>query len=727
MSYDGTQPRRVVSMRTYNRLKAWAERRPIVALMGEFSAGKSTLMNFLIEEDLLPTRATATELPPVWLSHGERSAHWVDAGGGVHPLDLAEIRKVPIDARFIRIHAAAEILEHCDIIDTPGISDPNLAVDSWRHVAGQSNMVLWCSSATQAWRETERSAWLSLPERLRRNSLLVVTRADKLLTESDRQKVSRRLARETGGLFAGHVFVATHDAVQAKAELAQGIDSRLWIESGAEALLDALAERFEAIYEERLALLRRYEIEGQAPGAVQARRATEIRAEQSERIAQQSQRTPYVLRPDERADDNVVPVRPVRPPSGTQRPARPEAPMRDEFAGRPGGEFGVVEFPSAASVQPLAGAGDSAPAPEAAHAGWGVRPDAEAPFAEAPAEAQGFDPGGFDDEGELAPVPAGELAVGASDDTEDPPPAGKAVWEEVFGADPFMVGSPSDDMAPAPAEAQREAPSAPAFIDTAFAQPEDRADHGRDDDHAAEQQTVAAVGDFAASDDAPLPPGGIVAGVPFGSEGTVEPPFLLEAGEDLAADGPFPRGEIAALEADEAGGTIEPLLLLETGEDPALFGPALESGGLGPDGAVPEAEPAAAGSGIWPDAADASSASIPEEIETGFTPAGAVAAAEAEEAGSAPEVALSAAEVGDAASADALPAGGTDPGEPVPPEVALWREVVARHPEAAAHAPVLAVIEAFLTELHARKAGALAPSRPPAAGEPDVPDWRRLA
>ena len=33
---------------------------PRIALMGEFSAGKSTLLNLLIERDLIPTRATAT-------------------------------------------------------------------------------------------------------------------------------------------------------------------------------------------------------------------------------------------------------------------------------------------------------------------------------------------------------------------------------------------------------------------------------------------------------------------------------------------------------------------------------------------------------------------------------------------------------------------------------------------------------------------------------------------
>lgn len=255
MAYDRTIPGAVSPEHT-ERMRAWAQRKPRVALMGEFSAGKSTLLNFLIEENVIPTRATATEVPPVWFSYGDSGTFWVDAEGDSHPIKNDQIGEVPMSARYVRVFSKAEILEHCDIVDTPGISDPNLAVESWRFAAGVANLVLWCSSATQAWRETERSAWLSLPERLRKHSLLIVTRADKLVAEGDRDKVQRRLARETTGLFRDRVFMATPDAVKAKAELAGGDSSPLWESSGAAALLDRLAERFEAIYAERAQRLR---------------------------------------------------------------------------------------------------------------------------------------------------------------------------------------------------------------------------------------------------------------------------------------------------------------------------------------------------------------------------------------------------------------------------------------------------------------------------------------
>ncbi len=214
------------------RLARWSARKPRIALMGEFSSGKSTLLNLLIGEDFLPTRVTATELPPVWFSHGAPRAYWVDRQDRRHPLDFGAWGGIPRSARYIRIFAPAAYLERCDILDTPGISDPNLEDESWRFPVGQADFVLWCTPATQAWRETERSTWASLPERLRAQSLLVVTRADKI-DLVDRDKVARRLARESAGLFQGLLFLSSVDALKGRADLEETGDATLWQQSGA--------------------------------------------------------------------------------------------------------------------------------------------------------------------------------------------------------------------------------------------------------------------------------------------------------------------------------------------------------------------------------------------------------------------------------------------------------------------------------------------------------------
>jgi hypothetical protein len=650
MGVDGNGVRRVTQQQ-YNRLKTWAERRPSVALMGEFSAGKSTLMNFLIEEDLLPTRATATELPPVWLTYGRRKAHWVDCDGGAHQLDLAEIRSVPMTARFIRIHATAEILEHCDIIDTPGISDPNLAVESWRYVAGQANMVLWCTSATQAWRETERSAWLSLPERLRRDSILVVTRADKLLTEADRDKVRRRLARETEGMFAAIVFMATHDAVQAKAELAADAETPLWVESGAAALLDALAERFESIYELRSALLRRYRLAGEPDpeeaAMVQARRSTEVRAVQSSRAhAKHGSGGPYVLEPGAHSDEwGAYPVRPVRPEGGAARSARPDAAARAELLGRL--QAGLEGAAGAAAPAALALSGGDEPAfrPEAGavrHA-WAVQ-DEEPPTDEAADD--------FAIEAEAPMAPADDMAEGMADDAaaEDDADVVEAPAAAVEAADELADELPEtlDDAASADIALPMGGDSDGQPVEASFEVP----------DEEAIAETTEAAADSLRDVDAPEAPAPIAMDEdPFEAEATVE-----EVAEALPHEAP---AEAAAEDETEEAAS--------TADEPEVF-------------AAPEAVDEMAEAADEGDAADAADAVLPAAVLP------------------VPEVA---------------PA--------LPREVALWREVVARHPEVAANAPLLAVIEEFLTELHALSDGDLRAPAPAPAAESGSPAWRRLA
>ena len=59
--------------------------RPVIALMGEFSAGKSTLANLLLGEGRSPVQVTATQLPPVWFSYGSEAPYKVDLDGNEDP------------------------------------------------------------------------------------------------------------------------------------------------------------------------------------------------------------------------------------------------------------------------------------------------------------------------------------------------------------------------------------------------------------------------------------------------------------------------------------------------------------------------------------------------------------------------------------------------------------------------------------------------------------------
>ncbi|EEX11575.1 conserved hypothetical protein [Ruegeria lacuscaerulensis ITI-1157] len=249
---------RFVSPKAWERIEQWSRRKPVFALMGEFSAGKSTLMNFLLRQQALPTQVTATQLPPVWFSWGNRPAYVMGHDGSRRTIGLDQLNQVGVnDAQFIRIFLQADILEAVDLIDTPGISDPKIQNDVWRRAVGQANGVLWCTHSTQAWRETERATWVSLPERLHHNSLLLVTRAD-ALDVKDRQKVLRRVNREAGHLFNRTILFSARDAIIARDKTG---DAELWSRSGGGKMIDSFLEITEHVMDNRAEMLTRYQID----------------------------------------------------------------------------------------------------------------------------------------------------------------------------------------------------------------------------------------------------------------------------------------------------------------------------------------------------------------------------------------------------------------------------------------------------------------------------------
>ncbi|KIC23749.1 MULTISPECIES: dynamin family protein [unclassified Leisingera] len=212
-------------------------RKPRLALMGEFSAGKSTLTNLLVGQQPLPTRVTATRLPPVWISHGAEGACLTGTDGSETPVRLEDLDDVPLETTaLIRLTLSAEALELCDLIDMPGISDPNMPASVWQNLLPEVDSVIWCTHATQAWRQSEAAVWEEISARLDAPSTLLITHFDKLKTPRDRDRVLRRVQKETGDGFNAVFPLSLSQA------LAAGEDMEAWKTSGADGFIEYLVD-----------------------------------------------------------------------------------------------------------------------------------------------------------------------------------------------------------------------------------------------------------------------------------------------------------------------------------------------------------------------------------------------------------------------------------------------------------------------------------------------------
>lgn len=294
-----------------------APRKPRLALMGEFSAGKSTLSNLLLGADPLPVKVTATRLPPIWISYGDEPAVREDMQGNCSPIDIHALEQVQLeDTRLIRLYLKSEILQLCDLIDMPGISDPNMAADVWQNVIGEADNVIWCSHATQAWRQSEAAVWETLSDQMRDKSLLLLTRFDKILTERDRTRVLSRVRRETAGLFSDIYPVCLTEALVA------GDDRDRWDKSGAGVMVERLIDLL-------------VNPDGPSHGTYEGPQAApNRRAEDQAASAPHSESRPEARPEDECKTVRVMPSRvrarstgdsQVRPPAKGRRPAARQA------------------------------------------------------------------------------------------------------------------------------------------------------------------------------------------------------------------------------------------------------------------------------------------------------------------------------------------------------------------------------------------------------------------
>jgi len=212
-------------------------RKPRIALMGEFSAGKSTLSNLLLGSRPLPEKVTATRLSPVWMASGSQPPYRIDVDGTEELISLSHLEEIGVEnTRVIRLFFESDILDVCDLIDFPGISDPNMSSDVVERMLSEVDAVLWCTHATQAWRQSEAAVWAQMPEAVRKRSILLITRFDKLNNERDRNRVLARVKHETKGQFGATFPVALLRALNA------GDDFEAWEDSGAAAFTDHLIE-----------------------------------------------------------------------------------------------------------------------------------------------------------------------------------------------------------------------------------------------------------------------------------------------------------------------------------------------------------------------------------------------------------------------------------------------------------------------------------------------------
>ena len=238
------------TVRTLLRLELRLVQPYRIAIMGEFNTGKSTVANLLIGKSLMPTAAVSNTCVPTLIRHAPVPSLIAVCGDG-QKLTLHKDALPDMDAvTRLDVGLPVDGLRVMEIADFPGISDPLVQPQALDATRLGIDAAIWCTLATQAWRDSERVAWLTLPARIRQNGLLIATNKD-LLRAGDEGKVLSRLRHLAGTLFEEIVLLATPHALSARdtklpeAERAaiQQTSGAATLEGHIEAMLQSLAKR----------------------------------------------------------------------------------------------------------------------------------------------------------------------------------------------------------------------------------------------------------------------------------------------------------------------------------------------------------------------------------------------------------------------------------------------------------------------------------------------------
>ncbi len=212
----------------------------LLVVAGEFNSGKSSFINALLGERVLPEGVTPTTDRINVLRHGP------------------EITDQLREAYLLERTHPAEVLREISIVDTPGT---NAIIrrheELTRDFVPRSDLVLFVTSADRPFTESER-AFLEQIREWGKKIVFIVNKIDILLRTEEREEVIRFVGENAGALLGEipEIFaVSARQALEARAGKVESAASELWENSGFERVEDYLLNTLDQQERVRLKLL----------------------------------------------------------------------------------------------------------------------------------------------------------------------------------------------------------------------------------------------------------------------------------------------------------------------------------------------------------------------------------------------------------------------------------------------------------------------------------------
>jgi len=213
-----------------------------IAVVGLSRSGKSSLVNLLVGEDVIPTQMRRTTMPTIILRHAPdygTTAGWWDREDRVFD-GLALDRALAETPDIVSFGIDCDVLRDLWLMDLSDLEDSGGQANALFVLNRLADMIVWCTNAEDPWTAEERHLWGMVPKLLQKRSVLALTHADHV-SAGMLTPTLERLRGAAGSSFRAVLPVATTDAWRAlQGQVPQ--PEKVWAASGIEAFMVTMLE-----------------------------------------------------------------------------------------------------------------------------------------------------------------------------------------------------------------------------------------------------------------------------------------------------------------------------------------------------------------------------------------------------------------------------------------------------------------------------------------------------
>jgi hypothetical protein len=223
------------------RLIERLERPARIALLGLPGSGKSSILNLLVGAIVVPE---TLRLPTIIVQHGDMARMLCTLTDGttriVPGADLAEV--LPLAPALVTLEMdlpALRVISLLEVSAGPMEAEQKRAA-TW--ASKRSDIVIWC---TTSYLPKEQAVWESLPDAVKDNSFMFLTKVDLLGNRDAAQAMHDRVELRAGEEFRQILSIS---AKQARAAMPPGgqVNRELFRDSGASAVITAIKTRVQS-------------------------------------------------------------------------------------------------------------------------------------------------------------------------------------------------------------------------------------------------------------------------------------------------------------------------------------------------------------------------------------------------------------------------------------------------------------------------------------------------